>query len=429
MTSSAVRRIVGRVLLGGLLAGGSAALAGEVGLDALPPVTRAPWRFEGFPIIAWWGPPGTARREDFEAYRDAGFTLHATNPDEGFERALAHVEAVGLRSMVFRQHQGFVLAASPDVVFPAGRDAVVGWIVADEPSGQADVGRAVHEVNALMRRDPARWAFFNMLSPSVQGDPPTDAVVDAAVRAGMPLLSYDTYAIMRDGSDRAERFYAHLEQFRRASLRHGVSFWAFALTIGHFDYRRPSESDLRWQHYSNLAYGAKGLWYFTYWGPTSWQRWDARAIVDPADGSPTELYPWVQTLNRAVLEVGDVLLRLTSAGVVHGRPPAGQRPFEPGRSWITELKARDALVGFFTSPGGDVYALVVNKLHGMGQSAAALADRIELTFSDRVRKVEAVSWLDGVAGPLTPTDGKVSLTVHGGTGVLLRAETGAETSR
>src|SRR5215471_18268128 len=80
------------------------------------------WRFTGFPIVAWWGPPGTASREDFEAYRDAGFTLHATNPDAGFTRALELVEAVGLRSLVFRQHQGFALTPLANVTFPADRD-------------------------------------------------------------------------------------------------------------------------------------------------------------------------------------------------------------------------------------------------------------------------------------------------------------------
>jgi hypothetical protein len=233
---------------------------------------------------------------------------------------------------------------------------------------------------------------------------------------------------MRDGSDRTGVFYTQLDQFRRASLRHGVPFWAFALTVAHHRYRRPSESDLRWQHYSNLAYGAKGLWYFTYWAPTGWKGWEARAIVDARDGSRTELYEWVKALNRAILDVGDLLLRLRSVDVVHTRPPAGQRGFAPGTFWITDIKARDALVGLFEGADGAVYALVVNKLHGMGKSARETADTVELTFSDRVRSVDAVSWLDGVPGPLGVAAGKVSLTIHGGSGILLKADLDEEES-
>ncbi len=416
--------VAGSVVLGAVLGGGCIATAAELEAMTFSPVTAAPWRFSGFPIVAWWGPPGTASRQDFEAYRDAGFTLHATNPEEGFDDALAQVEAVGLKSLVFRQHQGFGLEALKDPAFPKSRDSVVGWIVGDEPAGESEVARAVRSVNVLMQEDPTRWTFFNLLPPHLQQQPSTDAVIDAGVRAGMPLLSYDSYVIMRDGSDRTGVFYTQLDQFRQASLRHGVPFWAFALTIAHDRYRRPSESDLRWQHYSNLAYGAKGLWYFTYWAPMAWKGWASGAIVDARDGSRTELYDWVKALNRAVLDIGDLLLRLRNLDVVHTHPPAGQRRFEPGKFWISDIKARDALVGFFDGPDGAAYALVVNKLHGMGKSARETADTVELTFSDRASEVEAVSWLDGTPGPLASSGSKISLAIGGGTGVLLRARIG-----
>jgi hypothetical protein len=38
----------------------------------LPPVEKKPWVFEGFPIMAWWRPPGTKTLEDFRCYKDAG---------------------------------------------------------------------------------------------------------------------------------------------------------------------------------------------------------------------------------------------------------------------------------------------------------------------------------------------------------------------
>ena len=398
-------------------------LVAAIVADALAQApARRPWRFEGFPIVAWWGPPGTGVREDFEAYRDAGFTLHATNPDRGFEQALRHVEAVGLKSLVFRQHQGFELEALPNPRFPEQRESVVGWIVADEPQGPTEVARAIQAVSHLMRQDPSRWSFFNLLSPQFQGNPPTEAIIDAAVRAGMPIVSFDSYVIMADGSDRSDLFYANLERIRQASLAHGVPFWPFALTIKHYTYRRPSESDLRWQHFSNLAYGAKGLWYFTYWGPTNWRGWDSRAIVDPRDGSRTELYDWVKTLNQAVLAMGDRLLRLKSVDVVHTQPATGRRGFEVGKHWIVDVQARDALVGFFEGPDGSPHALVVNKLHGPGKSARETTDTIRLTFAERVQRVEAVSWLDGRPGLLQPERRTVVLPIAGGTGVLLSAE-------
>jgi hypothetical protein len=380
-----------------------------------------PWRFKEFPIIAWWGPPGIAGQQAFETYRDAGFTLHATNPDAGFVQALAHVEAVGLRSMTFRTAQGFTLPPLPNPEFPRDRAAIVGWITEDEPGGTGRVAQAIGRVQALMQADPSRWAFFNMLSPHFYGIPATEMAIDAAAQQGMPILSYDTYVTMADGTDRADLLYSHLDLFRRASIQHGLPFWAFALTIKHKDYRRPSESDLRWQQYSNLAYGAKGLWYFTYWAPVGWDGWDQRAIVDATDGSRTELYEWVRAVNRAVRDMGQLLLGLTSRDVVHTQPPPGQRAFEAGRWWVADIHAQDALVGFFTDPAGTPYAMVVNKIHGPGKGARETADTVELAFSDRVQTVEAVSWLDGIPGPLTLEGGRVRLPISGGTGVLLRA--------
>jgi hypothetical protein len=75
----------------------------------LPPVQREPWRFKNFPILAWWGPPGTATLEDFKRYKDAGFTLYAANPDAGFNRAMRFARQAGLDVMPFRQGQGFAL--------------------------------------------------------------------------------------------------------------------------------------------------------------------------------------------------------------------------------------------------------------------------------------------------------------------------------
>lgn len=385
----------------------------------LPAVAKQPWRFRKFPIIAWWGPPGTARAEDFRGYEEAGFTLYAANPDSGYNRALQLAAQAGLPVMAYRQAQGFGLPPQP-ADFSRQREQIVGWLTNDEPGGEAAVTQSITAVNTLMREDPTRRALFNLLPPDAQQNPSTEPIIEAAVRNGMPLLSYDSYVLSADGTDNTVAHFRYLEQFRQASLRYKVPFWAFALSIKHLGYRRPSESDLRWNHFTNLAYGAKGLWYFTYWGPTSWDNWDSVAIVNPADGSKTELYEQVKALNHAVLAVGDVLLGLSSTGVVHTSPPQGQQPFVPNRQWITGIKAHDALIGFFEDNGGRRYALVVNKQHGKGLSAAQTSDTIELNFALNVHSLSALSWLDGKPGPLKISRGQATLQIAGGTGVLLR---------
>src|SRR5215831_19228203 len=303
----------------------------------LPAVTKKPWRFKGFPISAWWGPPGTATKADFQSYKDAGFTLHATNMDTGFDQALLYVEAVGLSSLTLRQGGGFELPPRADPNPPTDRDAIVGWVTHDEPNGDGAVVPAITEVNRLMRDDPTRWTFFNMLPPNLQVPPGTSGVVDAAARNGMPIVSYDDYVILEDGSDLTAQFYRNLGTVRAATLKNRIPFWAFAVTVSHTGYagtyRRPSESDLRWMQFSNLAYGAKGLWYFTYWGASTLDAFAHVAIVSNT-GEKSELWDMVRAINTTVLAAGDTLLGLTSVDVVHTKPPAGQKAFAQGERWI-----------------------------------------------------------------------------------------------
>jgi hypothetical protein len=68
--------------------------------------------------------------------------------------------------------------------------------------------------------------------------------------------------------------------------------------------------------------------------------------------------------------------------------------------------------------------MVVNKLHGAGLSPGQTADTIELELAGGAGVVEAVSWLDGAAGPLVLHGRRASLRIAGGTGVLLRSTPG-----
>jgi hypothetical protein len=389
----------------------------------LPTVEKEPWRFEGFPILAWWPPPGTATIKDFRVYKEAGFTIYPANPDCGFENSIMLAEQAGLPVVAWRSYQGFSLPKPEHpIAFRDDNPNIVGWVTGDEPSGMRNVVKAITAVNKLMREDPSRAAFFNMLPPRRQGRPDTKAIIDAGIRCGMPVLSYDDYVMYDDGRNETKEHFDALEVFRQASVQHDVPFWAFALTSGHDRYRPPSESDLRWKQYTNLAYGAKGLWYFCYWGPTNRRFWDKNGIVNPRNGRKTKLYRYVKTLNHAVLAMGDILLGLTNEGVVHTNPPKGHRPFRPGEYWISDIAAGDALIGFFHDADGTPYAMVVNKQHGMNKSVEETADTIELTFAPDVRSVVAVNWLDGIPGPIAMKERKASLRLYGGTGVLLKAE-------
>lgn len=384
-----------------------------------PPPPKAEWRFKQFPILAFWAVPGSATLTDFKNYRDAGFNIYTLNPDRDFYDGLEKATSAGLAIMPFIKKQGFNVK-DMDVEYPEDHPNVVGWITRDEPKTVEEADISIRAANGLMHKDPTRWAMFNNLPPHTK-HLNTKKLVAAAVRSGVPIISYDNYVIYENGTADEAQHFAALDLYRRLSLKHDVPFWAFALTIKHFHYRRASESDVRWKQFTNLAYGAKGLWYFTYWGPTDWEKWDNKAIVNPADGSKTELYEYVKAINHNVLSMGDTLLNLTLTDVTHTTAtPEGQNTFEPNRHWIAEITARSAIVSFFRHKDGSRYGMVVNKQHGKDKSAAALTDEITLTFAKRVSRADAVAWLDGNPGQLTIKDNKANLKIAGGTGVLLK---------
>src|SRR5690606_24685696 len=78
---------------------GSAGATETLEALSLPVVTKAPWRFTEFPLLAWWAPPGSEPAPAFEDYRDAGFNIYPLNPDKHFEDGLVKAADAGLSIM------------------------------------------------------------------------------------------------------------------------------------------------------------------------------------------------------------------------------------------------------------------------------------------------------------------------------------------
>ena len=52
-----------------------------------------------------------------------------------------------------------------------------------------------------------------------------------------------------------------------SALRHALPFWNIVLSNAHFNYAEPTPAGFRFQAYTTLAYGARGISYFTYFAP------------------------------------------------------------------------------------------------------------------------------------------------------------------
>lgn len=92
-----------------------------------------------------------------------------------------------------------------------------------------------------------------------------------AGNAGPDVLSTDHYPMFElppgsNSSTSIAGYRANLGVLRSASLRNGIPFWNFFNVEGASGHPDPTEAQLRWQVFTSLAYGAKGVLYYCYAG-------------------------------------------------------------------------------------------------------------------------------------------------------------------
>jgi hypothetical protein len=392
--------------------------------------TAAPWTANEFPIACWRGPrPAQNTLENYRILRECGFNI--VGPTGGYtpeqnRELLLYCRQAGLKAIVcdpriapatvLRDDWQKVVA---DVVKDySGFDALYGYYLLDEPSSMLfdPLGMLSRE---LERLDPDHLPYINLLPTYANtkqlGTPTYEEHLIRFIETASPrLLSYDHYALRKAGGVRSD-YYENMALVQEASRRSGIPWWYVHYSGAYSGYRAPTEAEMRWQVYTSLAYGAKGISYWYYWGRN--QEGDERTgVVDP-DGKPTWLYPILQRLNHETQILGNILLPMDCTEVYHvGDIPPGTRRM--GTEALVKLPDDAPLMaGIFRDDAGEQAALVVNR-------DATQAVDVAITFLPHVARIEQVSSDDGSTRELTRNEeGAVNLKVSAGGGTLLRLET------
>jgi hypothetical protein len=349
-----------------------AALALVVGALVATPAThgggRAPSSFAtGF----WCGPPLAQSTPDrFRQVLRAGFTFSMPPCGDGSGFTVAEnmqildaARAAGTTAIVFDDRMNRALddpaarAQLLDGIASSYRShpALGGYYVYDEVEPER-IARTAAVVAGLRARDPRHPAFVSVF-PDYAPIPDYEQYLRRFVREIRPsALIYDYYPFLADGSDRTG-FFANLSSVRRVARESSIPFWFFAQLTEIPGLRRASESEKRWQAMQTLAYGARGLMFFTYWSDVS-AEFPEPGVIDPRTGLPTAHYAEVRRVNAEVRAFGQALASARSQRVFHnGRlaPSAVPRPprapiYFPGRAPITtglfdSARYRYALLG------------------------------------------------------------------------------------
>lgn len=365
------------------------------------------------PIVAYYGIPlEESNVNRFKEFREAGFDIsicfYDDTPVDTLLRILDDAQKSNVRLLI---SSGWV-SVQPNVGIPRLKNhpALYGYFLQDEPWPK-DIAETTRRYRVMARYDTRKPTYVNLLPdygdelPDEIKMPAYSLYLRATSAIGLPFISFDFYPIRESGI--RPTWYSCLENVRKESVRTGKPFWAFALCTPHVDYPQPTIETLRLQIYSNLAYGAKAIEYFTYWTPKPTSEWDFHDAPISLDGRRTHNYALVQRMNQELRSVLPLFDGAKILSVNHlGKIPEGTTKLSKAPTNIKKLKVsgkRGAIISTMQKDG-HFYMIVVNKDY---QSSLQL----NLTATDAVKMISK---------GLAETAAEPNYTIKGGDMLLFK---------
>jgi hypothetical protein len=377
-----------------------------------------------FPIGIWWPPPPSkTTTTTYNEIAAAGFNFviggNGVINDTYNPTALKAAGANNLRYVLWDSNlirlirdnasQGEVrLRIDQLLARYGGNPALTGLALRDEPN------RSMFEIMGYARgylqtKNSKLLSWANLLpwttNQAQMGASTYDEYLGSYLSVVKPaFLSFDHYPLVSDTAITAG-YFDNWAIIRRYSLQAGIPSWGFIQSVdfkwndaSYLPRRRPNEAELFWQVNVSLAYGAKGLQYFTYWTPNSDSTVTfGQALVTTA-GKRTPLYDYATRVNNYLKVVGKALLPLTSKSVVHAGEttlPRGATAFSAD-GYVASVSGSPVILGSFSDPAGGTgrYLLVVNRSFGAQAST-------QLTLDASVSKVSELNSSTGTFAPVT----------------------------
>jgi len=336
------------------------AVTAAVGGSAMGPIAGAD-RFvqDRFAIGFWVDPPADAEMERrYAEIAEAGFTLvlggFGARTAEQIERQIALCKRHDLRAIVAR--------AQPAPESLPNDDVVWGYQIRDEPNA-SEFPALRATVDAIRKARPGKLAYINLFPDYANAQQLGTPTYDEHVRrfadeVDVDVLSMDHYPIFTPTADGRDGYCRNLETMRVHALRRGIPHWNFFNVMPYGPHTDPTEAQLRWQVYTSIAYGSKGVLYFCYWTPRGDEFPKGGAII-AADGRKTRHYDQARRINGALRNLGPTVMKLSSLKTARVKPEADAAKL-PADTPIKSLTPGDYLIGVFRHSDGRAAVLINN---------------------------------------------------------------------
>lgn len=380
-----------------------------------------------FPIMTWFGLPSNyLDLQHFQDMADAGFTINFShlNAENLNMTALSLGQQAGVKQLIMdsriqpdKKVDETALKLVDEVIQRyKSHPAFFGYHVRDEPSTSLFSNLAAIK-NRILSQDQDHLVYSNLNpdygSAAGYGASTYQEYVNKFMLAFKPqILSYDHYPFTSSGF--RQTYYQNLEEIRTAAIANNVPFWAFTMSCAISPpYPNPQESWIRLQVFSDLAYGARGIQYFTYGLPHSSQENFTIAILDDG-GNKTYLYDIAKRVNSEVHALASTLKQIQSLAVYHSTPlPQGTNGL-PGDFIVKSTTGLPLVIGYFKDSQNRIFLFLVNRDYNNRGDAG-------ISVSNDIKGFEEISKKDGSPqSALTPGNNIITMQFEPGDGRLFR---------
>ena len=326
--------------------------------DKLPPGMQ-------IPIVAWATiPSGEISIDRYKELKEMGVTmaLSGFQDTESMQKALDLAHRAEIKLIVSCPELKTNVPGTVKKIIH--HPALAGYFLKDEPIRQefAELGAWTEKIR---EHDEIHFCFINLFG----GVHPTktealgtasyaEYVRTFAVEVPVPVLSFDFYPVLSEGLH--ERWYESLEIFSAEARKLNKPFWAFALASSYNELHPTATIPaLRLQLFSNLAYGARGVEYWTYWNSQG-----LRSAPVDLNGKRTVVYDRIKFVNKEIQDLAGVFVgsEVVSVGHTGTIIPRGTTRLTslPWAISVFETEGTGALVSQLEN-GGNTFFAIVNR--------------------------------------------------------------------
>lgn len=364
-------------------------------------VACCPESGETIPVIAWHGLSKDAFAKGLPLVKEAGFDVYLHRVDN-LDSALVMLDLCqknGLMAMP----QCPELLAEPERVVPLIKDhpALYAYYLKDEPE-YWDLEWLGGVVKAIQSIDTKVPCYINLYPNwAWEEEKYVDHINMFADNCPTPMVSFDQYPLTEvDGKIVVrDTWYRNLEEIRTLCLERNRPMWAFSLLESHHlgapspvaFYPVPTLGHLRLQVFSDLAYGAQAIQFFT-----------CRGAIDRKCGKGPN-FELTQEIISEIKSLSPIFYGCEVRDVWHvGEMPKGTKPFDAAsckKVRAIDVDGMGAVVSEFVN-GRSRYLAVVNK-------DCVNCETLDISFTGRVKMVSkdcSVSRFDGKPVTMDPGD-------------------------